>query len=293
MPGIDINRGTTGIALPVEVSNEIWGKAVENSFFMSAARQIRMPGSGIAVQTITGDPVADWVDETEAKPVSTSTFSKKTLVPYKLAVIEPFSNEFRRDLPALYDELRNRLAYALAAKFDATIMGTTAPGTGFDVLGGATKVGIGGTDVYGALVTAEGNIATAGGLATHIGLAPQGRSLMLGAVDQAGHPLFTQGVSSATVGTVLGAETSVARALYVAGTPNAVGIIGDFSRAVWGSVEGIQISISDQATLTVGSGQSATTLNMWQQNMFGVRAEIEVSFGVEDAGLFNILTDAQ
>ena len=289
MPAIDINRGTSGIALPVEVSNEIWGAAVEQSFFMSAARQIRMPGTGIAVQTITGDPIADWVDETAPKPVSATDFDKKTLVPYKLAVIEPFSTEFLRDLPALYEELRRRLAGALAAKFDATIMGTTAPGTGFDVLGGATAVGIGGSDVYGALVTAEGNIATAGGIATHIGLAPQGRSLMLGAVDQMGHPLFTQGVSSASVGTVLGAETMTARALYKAGTPNVVGVIGDFSRAVWGSVEGVQISVSDQAMLVINNAP----VSLWQQNMVAVRAEISVAFGVEDTGLFNILTDAQ
>lgn len=289
MPAIDVNRGTSGIALPVEVSNEIWGAAVEQSFFMSAARQIRMPGTGIAVQTITGDPIADWVDETAPKPVSATDFDKKTLVPYKLAVIEPFSTEFLRDLPALYEELRRRLAGALAAKFDATIMGTTAPGTGFDVLGGATAVGIGGTDVYGALVTAEGNIATAGGIATHIGLAPQGRSLMLGAVDQMGHPLFTQGVSSASVGTVLGAETMTARALYKAGTPNVVGVIGDFSRAVWGSVEGVQISVADQAMLVINNAP----VSLWQQNMVAIRAEISVAFGVEDTGLFNILTDAQ
>lgn len=289
---VDIYRGTSNIALPDEVSEEIWGKTVEDSFFMTAARQIRIPGTGTAIQVIAGEPVADWVDETDAKPVSTSTFSKKTLVPYKLAVIEPFSSEFVHDLPALYEELRRRLPYALAAKFDATIMGTTAPGTGFDVLGGASTVGIGGTDVYGALVTAEGNIASAGGIATHIGLAPQGRSLMLGAVDQVGHPLFTQGVGSAQVGTVLGAETHVARALYVAGTqsnPNVVGIIGDFRNAVWGSVEGIQIGVSDQATLTSG----ASTINLWQQNMVAVRAEIRVAFGVESASEFNILTDAQ
>lgn len=289
MPAIDVNRGTAGIALPVEVSNEIWGAAVEQSFFMSAARQIRMPGTGIAVQTITGDPIADWVDETAPKPVSATDFEKKTLVPYKLAVIEPFSTEFLRDLPALYEELRRRLAGALATKFDETIMGTTAPGTGFDVLGSATAVGIGGSDVYGALVTAEGNIATAGGIATHIGLAPQGRSLMLGAVDQMGHPLFTQGVSSASVGTVLGAETMTARALYKAGTPNVVGVIGDFSRAVWGSVEGIQLSVSDQAMLVINNAP----VSLWQQNMVAVRAEISVAFGVEDTGLFNILTDAQ
>ena len=54
---------------------------------------------------------------------------------------------------------------------------------------------------------------------------------------------------------------------------------------VYGTVEGVQISISDQATLTDGS----TTINLWQQNMFAVRAEIEIGFRC-DKSVFNKLT---
>ena len=285
----DINRGTTGIALPQEVSSEIWGATVEESFFMRAARQLRMPGTGLAINTITGEPVADWVNETAAKPVSTSTFQKKTLVPYKLAVIEPFSNEFRRDLSGLYAELVRRLPYALAKKFDETIMGTTAPGTGFDVLGSATAVGIAGKTFKG-MVAALNSIATAGGIMDKIGLSAQGMALVMGATDENGRPLFMADASEGSVGRILGADVMTSKALYKAGTPNILGIAGDFSDAVYGTVEGVQISVSDQSTLTVGSGESATTINLWQQNMFGVRAEIEVAFAVRSASEFAILT---
>ena len=142
---IDINRGTTGLTLTPEQSKEVWAATIQESAVMQLAQQVTLPGSGIAIPVVTGDPVADFVAESAEKPVSESTFGTKMMTPYKIAVIEIFSNEFRRDFRALYDELVRRLPYAIGAKFDATVFGGTAPGSGFDVLTGATAVAIGGT----------------------------------------------------------------------------------------------------------------------------------------------------
>ena len=289
MTAIDISRQTTNIALPEEVSAEIWGKTIDESAIMQLARQVSIPGTGMAIQTITGEPVAQWVDETAEKPVATHTFGKKVVKPYKMAVIEPFSNEFRRDKAALYAECVARLPKALGKLFDGTVLGTTAPGTGFDVLGGCTKVSLkpsSGT-VYDQLVAVDAAISAADGIMSGIALAPQGKSLLLGSTDTVGHPLFTPGVGSGTVGDILGASVTVNKGIYKAGSPNLVGIAGDFEDALWGSVEGIQMSVTDQATLT--SGES--TINLWQQNMFAVRFEIEVAFAVKDAAEFVLLTD--
>lgn len=286
---VDIYRGTTNVVLPEEVSAEIWTATIEGSAFMSAARHISIPGSGVKVQTITGEPVANWVDETAAKPVSKHTLGKKTIVPFKLAVIEAFSQEFARDANALYAELVRRLPMALDAKFDSTIMGSTAPGTGFDVLGSCTAVSLtpsGSATVYDQILTVDGNIATAGGIMDHIILAPQGRAKVLGAVDGNGHPLFTAGVQTGTISPILGAEVSTSKHVYVDADTDIYGIAGDFTKAVCGTVEGVKIAISDQATLTSGN----TTINLWQQNMFAVRAEVEVAFAVEGTGYFNLLT---
>ena len=90
---------------------------------------------------------------------------------------------------------------------------------------------------------------------------------------------------------VLGAQTVQSKGAYVAGTspaPNKVGIVGDWTQALYGTVEGVQISYSEDATLDLGEGE---TINLFQQNMFAVRAEIEVGFRA-DTSVFNALTDA-
>lgn len=303
MTAVDINRGTTNIALPQEVSSEIWAKVLEESAFMQLARKITIPGPGVTVQTITGEPAADWVDETAAKPVSAHTFGKKVIKPYKLAVIEPFSNEFRRDKSALYAECIRRAPKALGKKFDSTIMSTSAPGTGFDVLGSCTKVSLladssNGITEYDRFVTVDGNIAAAGGIMDGIALAPQGKSILLGAKDGQGRPLFTAGVEANSISAILGAKTLVNKGVYVAGsaaTQSAagvaaiVGIAGDFEDAVWGSVEGVQMSISDQAAIV---DSDSNVIYLWQQNMFAVRFEIEVAFAVKSTSEFNLLTGA-
>ena len=73
-----------------------------------------------------------------------------------------------------------------------------------------------------------------------------------------------------------------------AGTDAQYGYAGDWNQAVYGTVEGVQISVSDQATINDGG----TQLNLWQRNMFAVRAEIEVGFRVRDISYFAKLTSA-
>ena len=290
----DISRHTSNVILDPEVSREIWAKAIEQSAFMQLANRITIPGSGVKVQTITGEPTANWVDETNAKPIGFHTFGNKTITPYKLAVIEPFSDEFRRDKEALYAECVRRLPGALSKKFDSTIMGSTAPGSGFDVLGtGVSTVAIGDSDVYGAFVALDAAISAADGILDTIALAPQGKSLVLAATDQVGRPLFNADVHSNTVGSILGARVAVARGVYASGTPAIVGVAGDFSGVRWGSVEGIKMAISDQATLTYTNASTETvTLNLWQMNMFAIRFEIEVAFAVMDKSQLRLLTNA-
>ncbi len=69
---------------------------------MRLARRIALPGLGVTVPIITGDPEAGWVGETEKKPVKRGTLATKQMAPYTLAVIVPFSNQFRRDAKARF-----------------------------------------------------------------------------------------------------------------------------------------------------------------------------------------------
>ena len=288
---VDINR-TTSISLPGEVSSEILQKTQESSAIMMLARQIKLPGLGVTIPVITGDPEAAWVNETDKKPVKRGTMTTKQMTPYTLAVIVPFSNQFKRDIPNLYEELKKRLPLALAKKFDATVFGAVdAPGSNFDTLKDCTAQELG-TNAYKGLVDADADIADHDGILNGFVLSPKGKSVLLSAVDSNKRPLFINNVAEGAVPMILGARTYQSKAAYIvdatAAKKNVVGFAGDWTQAMYGTVEGVQISISDQATLTDGS----TTINLFQQNMFAVRAEIEVGFRC-DTSVFNKLTKTE
>ena len=283
MAGVPTNR--TNITLPPEVAAEILAKTQEASAVMSLARQIQLPGRGVSIPVITSDPEAAWVGETAEKPVSNPGLETKVMEAYKLAVIVPFSNEFRRDAAALYDELVRRLPLALAQKFDATVVGAVAaPGSNFDTFASATAQNITAPNTYSSLVAADTDIATHGGIMNGIALAPQGKGVLLGAVDGNERPLFINNVSEGAVPMVLGAKTQLSKGMYN-GTNHTVGVAGDWSQALYGTVEGVTIDYSSDATLVSGD----TTINLFQQNMFAVRAEIEIGFRA-DVNCFNRLT---
>lgn len=287
MSGTPTNR--TNITLPADMSREILAKMQTESAVMQLARQIELPGKGVEIPVITSDPSASWVSETGLKSVSNPGLSHKLMSAYKLAVIVPFSNEFRRDASALYDELVRRLPRALAQKFDATVFGSgDAPGANFDTFASCTAQNIGSTHTYAGLVAADADIAAHGGIMDGIALSPQGKSTLLASVDNDGRPLFINNVSEGAVPVVLGAKTVLSKGAYVSGSPNTVGVAGDWSQALYGTVEGIKIDYSADASLYVNA---STTINLFQQNMFAVRAEIEIGFRA-DTDCFNKLTVA-
>lgn len=286
---IDINRSTTGISLPSQLSNEVWAAVQEESAVMKLAQQIQLPGSGVTIPVITGEPVADFVGETAEKPVSASTFGSKLMTPYKIAVIELFSNEFRRDMPALYDELARRLPASIAAKFDATVFNGTAPGSNFDVLTNSASIAVDPTDPYAAMANAFKEVAGENGIVNGWAMAPAGEALLVTATDGNGRPLFVPSTEAGTVGTVFGAPVVRSRNVYAEGDDaDTIGFAGDWSAARYGIVDGINVSISEDATVNTGSEQ----VNLWQRNMFALRVEAEVGFVVRDADVFAKLTVA-
>lgn len=303
MSGISTNR--TNISLPGDIASEIIQKTQEESAVMRLARQVALPGRGMTFPMITGDPEAAWVAETDAKPVSNPTLSTKVMTPYKLAVIVPFSDEFARDYAALYDALVARIPGALAKKFDTTVFNGTAPGSGFNVLTACTAQSIdtnasGQGGFYSALVAADIDIASHDGDLNGFAMSPQARGEMLSALDKDSRPIFINNVSEGAVPRLLGQAVYYSRGLYFAGNaasgnsgssgyiaakPDVLGFAGDWTKAMYGTVEGVKIDISNQATLTI----SEQAVNLWEHNMFAVKAEIEVGFIAETTAFNKIV----
>lgn len=290
MSGIQTNR--TNIDLPIDVSNEIIQKTQEESAVMRLGRKVALPGRGMSIPMITSDPEADWVDETNEKPVSNPGMDTKTMKPYTLAVIVPFSNQFRRDYKSLYDALIQRIPGALAKKFDSTVFHKTAPGSGFDTLTNCTAQSIdvnasGEGGFYKALVAADTDIASHDGNINGFAMSPQARGELLSALDRDGRPLFVNNMAEGTIPRLIGQPVHYSKGLYSAGNvasgtgsgaiaakPDVLGFAGDWTKAMYGVVEGVTIDITDKVTLTVGTG----LINLWQRNMFAVKAEIEIGF---------------
>ncbi len=293
MSGVQTNR--SNVELPAAIAEEIISKVQEESSVMRLAREIKLPGNGTTIPVIVGDVEASWAGETESIGVSNPSLSKKVMQAYKLSVIVPFSNEFKRDLETLYDELVRRLPGALAKKFDATVFGNVAaPGENFDTLASVTAQDIG-TSAYDGLVAADADIASHDGITNGYVISPKGKSILLLAKDTTERPLFINNVAEGSVPTILGSPVRQSKGAYkagtaavgtTAGTPSVVGVAGDWTQALYGTVEGVKIDISNQATLKI---DSETEINLWQQDMFAVKAEIEVGFRA-DTDCFNRLT---
>lgn len=156
-----------------------------------------------------------------------------------------------------------------------------------------TAQNIGGTNTYAGLVAADMDIADHNGIMNGFVISPKGRGTLLSAMDGNDRPLFINSVAEGAIPMILGQRTYQSKGAFKAGTganvPNVVGFAGDWTQAIYGMVQGIKVGISDQASLTVGSGNDATTINLWQQNMFAVRAEVEIGFRA-DTNCFNKLT---
>lgn len=284
MSGIQTNR--TNITLPGSVASEIIQKTQDQSAIMKLATKINLPGNGLTFPVITSDPTASWVSETDEKPVSNPGLSTKLMKGYTISVIEPFSNQFKRDYATLYNALVNRLPLILAKKFDETVFGNgDAPGENFDTFKNCTAQSLA-SDVYGGLVAADTNVALNGGMVNGYAITPQMRSILLSALDKNDRPLFINSVADGAIPMILGQPTYISRAAFVDGTPKTIGIAGDWTKAMYGVVEGVDIQISTDATLTLGD---SSTINLFQRNMFAVRAEIEIGF-VAQTEMFNKLT---
>lgn len=285
---------TKSIALPEDVSGEIWQKTQETSVVMQLAQQIDLPGNGLTIPVVTGDPEAGWVAETDEKPVGTHTLSTKHMKGYTLALIEPFSNQFRDNDAALYNALTGRLPGAIARKFDQTCLGfAAAPGEGFDTLAGCPSVDVSGAKTYDAFVDAIQSVADHDASLSAWALAPKARTILLKAKDTQARPLFiSNAATDSAPSSVLSIPAYFRKACYQAAAggdapkPEVVGFGGDWSGARYGVVKAINVSFTDQASLSYQDGEETKQLNLFQRNMFAARVEIEVGFVVRDKDEF-------
>lgn len=296
MSGIQTNRTASGILLPPEVSSQIWADAQNASVVMQKASRIDLPGEGIDIPLVTGDPVASWLGETDEISVGNSTFGSKSIRPRKVALIEMFSNEFKRDLPSLYAALAERLPKTIAKAFDLKAFHAAAEANAFDSLSGAQDLVLDTTDTYGDLVAIDSAIYEANGVTDGYVFAPKARRVLIGAKDADGNPLLLNSlVDGRSVPSLLGADVSYSPHAYKADAASddgeVLGFAGQWTgNAFWGAVEGIRVEVSNEAVINVGTSVDPDYVSLFQRDMFALRVVAHLGFAVRDLNKFVKIT---
>jgi HK97 family phage major capsid protein len=294
MPAVPHSRDANGILLPAEVSSQIWQDAQEASVVMQKATRIDLPGVGIDVPLITGDPIAEWVGETEKIKVGEATFGNKSIRPRKVALIELFSNEFKRDLPALYAALAERLPKTLATAFDQKAMHAAAEASAFDSLAGATAMPLRSATAYEDGVAIDSAVYEAGGVTDNYVLSPKARRVLLDARGALGESLLGNSITgNPATPSILGSDLTYARTAYKAGTPNVLGYAGQWTgNAFYGVVQGITVAVSTESSIDRSAARDGSDIvNLFQQDMFALRVIAHMGFAVRDLDKFVKVTD--
>ena len=299
MAAIDLNRATAGVYLTPEQSDEIWTETLKQSAVTQLATKVALPGRGTAYDTLTDTGAAAWVGETEEMAVDRPVIGNKIMKPFKLAKIIPVSNEFVRDKAALWNTIRSRASQAIAQAIDETfltgVIGLPSQ-SNVDSLSDATAVSLGkGTykDFANIATTVWKNDGDFNGVA----LSPHGLAQFVAATDANGRPLLSAIPGSADLGSFFGArviKSPWGHAAAVAADsgknqvakPEMFGVAGDWTQAIYGTVEGLKMKVSDQATIN----DNGTAINLWQRDMIGFLVEAEIGFVVKDKTKFVTIT---
>lgn len=285
MAGIQNNRTATGLVLPKEVSSQIWQDAIGSSVAMQHATKMDLPGAGVVVPLITGDPIASWVGETDEIKVGESSFDNKTIVGQKVGVIELFSNEFKRDLPGLFSALQERLPKTIATAYDLRVLHGAPEANAFDTLRDAQALPLRSASAYDDLVEIDSTVMDADGVTDTYLLAPRSRRVLLGAKDADENPVLLNSIANGqVVPSLLGADVTYAKAAYKAGTPNVLGYAGQFSGNVfYGIVQGIEVALSTEAVIDVSNGVGEPDFrSMFQEDSFALRVIAHLGAAVRD-----------
>lgn len=305
----DVNLAQTGDTMfsgyldPV-LAQDYFAEAEKTSIVQRVARRIPMGPTGVKIPHWTGDVTAEWIGESDMKPLTKGDMTKQTVVPHKIATIFAASAEVVRANPANYlGTMRSKVAEAIALAFDRAVLhGVNSP---FGAYVDETTKSVSIADSDFATAGSQGNAYQAIavnslGLLVNDGKKWNGTLLdniaepiINGAVDANGRPLFVESTYEALTspyreGRIVGRTTILSDHVANGST---VGYAGDWTQIVWGQVGGLSFDVSDQATLNFGTEASPNFVSLWQHNLVAVRVEAEYGVLVNDPEAFVKLTN--
>ena len=270
-----------GSHLPTEVSMEIQNLTQEHSQIQQIVQQVPLSGNGNTQRVLAQAPEASWVEEAGVKPATAMTLGTKLMTPYKITSLITVSDEALEDDEVLYEALINELPKSLGKGFDKKILTGVAPGSGFDVLSDVTEITMDSKKVYNSTVDALRSVNAGKGDITAWLMNQFKEADVLSELDANNRPLYIGNVASeGRVGQLLGRPAY--KSTELGADDFAIG--GDWSSARWGTVSGIDLKVSTDATVD--------GVSMFQTNQIAVLAEQRVGFVVADKSKFAKISTA-
>lgn len=279
-----------------ELAGPIFDEAAKGSAAMSLIRKVPLGASGQAFPIVTSKPTANWTAEGTKKHTTEASLGLVKMKPEKLTAIAVASQEVVRANPGGYSEtLKSLLAEAFARAFDLAVFhnkGGDGTGTApFETTLAATTK----TLTLGAAAGANTYDDIVKAMALNLQGTPKKKVTgfafdtgfeidLLNTKDTTGKPLFAEAsydglVPALRSGSVLG------RATYMhenVGEGKTVGFTGDWTKGAWGTVGGITLDVSTEATVTI----NGELVSLYENNLVAIRAEAEYGFALADKEAF-------
>lgn len=270
--------------VPSESGELILRDFMTNSVVTQLAKAEEMTKPVKTFTYLADGPGAYWVDEGERIQTSKATWVDAKMEAKKLGVIIPVSKEFLNyTVGDFFEQMKPAIAEAFYTKFDqAALFGNESPyAAGVSVFENITASGnkvAKGTnetlyqDINDLLALVEDGDNDPNGLTT----TKRFRKDLRGSLDANGLPIFNDardGETAQALGLPIG---------YASGKSwdydKAELITGDWDFARYGILQGIEYSISEDATLTTIVDENGDPINLFERDLFALRATMHIGF---------------
>ncbi|WP_342488543.1 phage major capsid protein [Cytobacillus sp. FSL W7-1323] len=271
-------------SIPKEESTLVLKEFMQSSAITQLAKYEPMTKPEKEFTYLASGPGAYWVGEGERIQTGKATWLTAKMVTKKLGIILPASKEFLRySVSDFFNAMKPAIKESFAIKFDqAALFGTNSPfGTGTSVwekiqASGNTialnSIGNLYDELNGVMALVEDHDKDVNGFTT----TRRFRQKLRGAKDANGLPIFNDanaGVTSQALGLPIGYVDSKSWDY-----PKAHLLAADWDYARYGILQDIEYKISEDATLTTIEDAEGNPINLFERDMFALRATMQVGF---------------
>ena len=241
-------------------------------------------------------PGAYWVGEGEKIQTDKAKWLTAEMEAKKVAVIMPVSKEFLTySVTDFFAQMQPAIAEAFLTKFDeAALFGVNSPykagvsvWENIETSGNKIVKGTGDNlyeDFNNLLALVEDGDNDPNGFTT----TKRFRKDLRGTVDNNGLPIFNDVKSGATQ-SALGLPIG-----YASGKAwkhdKAEAIVGDWDNARYGILQGIEYSVSDEATLSTVVDEAGEPINLFERDLIALKATMYIGFMTLKEDAFSALT---